>query len=364
MNLKLPEDWEELNEKEIIERLKIGEEPDLKTLQLLSSLNSNYQIKELVESIAYKKLPLEWQELGDGDPCYRNECIADKLREGNITDSFIFDILAKSSDDSIREAVALSTKTSMSILEVLSKEEENDNDYYKIQSSAKRTLKKKLIESRESNIKPKTIYMKSDPAGIIFFIELNENLIELLKKSISNKELDDKLVYLWSEENLKSNSHIGVFNYGKEGEKGNEGLIEIDKTKTVEIPLNKKNNALKDGFYYLSLSLTKGSIQFEFLPDDDKEYDPQKLTEVSLPLKIDKKFFKLHDNLFHHLQTEDGTSEFNVITGFKYNGQELIEYDKELIDRDYDTLKSIIEVNSGKSEIVYSWYNYDEKWFT
>ena len=98
--------------------------------------------------------------------------------------------------------------------------------------------------------------------------------------------------------------------------------------------------------------------------DDDKEYDPQKLTEVSLPLKIDKKFFKLHDNLFHHLQTEDGTSEFNVITGFKYNGQELIEYDKELIDRDYDTLKSIIEVNSGKSEIVYSWYNYDEKWFT
>ena len=64
----------------------------------------------------------------------------------------------------------------------------------------------------------------------------------------------------------------------------------------------------------------------------------------------------------HELYGSDISDPFNITIGFKYKGEELDEYDGELIDRGFDDLFVIVEYRDGEGNVLYSNYNGTETW--
>ena len=131
----------------------------------------------------------------------------------------------------------------------------------------------------------------------------------------------------------------GVFSYGEEGDDGNEGIIEYSDLpdSRIEIPSN-DDGTYKDGVFFSFMRLSKASIGFEFNTPDKLEYDSSELTEISVPVDLPSQFTEAHE-----LYGSDISDPFNITIGFKYKGEELDEYDGELIDRGFDDLFVIVE---------------------
>ena len=207
-------------------------------------------------------------------------------------------------------------------------------------------------KSFKKNVKVnKEIYMKTEPAGRVVFGKFDKKQEESFYKKYSNKE--DLVVDLQdlAYGGLSGKEYEGVFNYGENGDRGNEGIIVFDEDK-IKFP--KKNDKYEDGLYLAYLSLSKASIQFEFELKDKEEFDPEQFQEVSVPVRFPE--------MIEHERY--GNSEFNIIIDCIYKGESLQEFlDAELVDRGYDDLITVIEVKNGEMKKLYSSYNGEGKYF-
>ena len=198
----------------------------------------------------------------------------------------------------------------------------------------------------------KEIYIKTEPAGKVVFGKFDKSQEELFYKKYSTKEeiLEDLQNFVYG--GLPNfEEYEGVFNDGENGYRGNEGIIVFSDNK-IQIP--KKKNKYEDGVYLTLLSLSKGSIQFEFELKDKEEFDSEQFQEISVPVRLPK--------IIEHERY--GNSDFNIIIDCVYKGESLQEFlDAELVDRGYDDLITVLEVKNGEMKKLYSSYNGEGKYF-
>ncbi len=202
----------------------------------------------------------------------------------------------------------------------------------------------------ESSEATKRIYIKTEPGGRVMFGRLSDDEENLLKIALASKVLPEELSDLRYNGSGELREYEGVFNQGDAGDFGNEGTIVFDDDGPVEIPIDSKGNYI-DGSYFVFMSLSKVSIEFEFTPNDG-EFDVDNFEEVSVPVI-------LPECVTHELY---GHPDFNVVIDYRYDGQSLEEYNRELVDRGYDDQIVFVVVKSGVPKIVYKNYNGDESW--
>lgn len=198
----------------------------------------------------------------------------------------------------------------------------------------------------------KSIYIKTEPGGKVLFGRLSDEDAARLEGAVLSKEMTDDLMELRFNSSGEFRECEGVFNQGEEGDFGNEGSITFDQDGPIQLPKDQNGNLL-DGSYLVYLSLSKVSIEFEFAPSNGY-FDVDKFTEVSVPVI-------LPDFVRHELY---GHPDYNVVIDYRYDGESIEEYDRELVDRGYDDQTLFVVVKGGHPHIVYSNYNGEETWFS
>jgi len=344
MSHALPENWKDLTEDELISRLSDTETLDPLVAQLLSDSES-WDVKDLVEEIAYRQLPDEWKALPD------NEYIGDKLRENDITDTEVLDILAKSSDFYVREAVASNAATPQLTLEILGQSHDED-----IASVAKQTLGKlKILMSESLGLTRQSLELKSEPGGAIWFGRLEDSLVSLVEQSAKEKALSSVLEWLWNSGEIEHVS--GVFNHGCTGEDGLLGKIAI----ASHVGIQDSSSELEDGHYYLYSTLSKVSTGLDLVLEENEPFQPAMLEEVSIRVLLPAIFFLMHQTYADDL-TNGSFSEFNVVTGFRYKGNPVDSYNGKLYDRGYDAHLVIVRIENGSAHMIFSSDGETEEW--
>ena len=193
------------------------------------------------------------------------------------------------------------------------------------------------------------IYIKTEPGGRIAFGKLDDNQIKSLKESHKNKNLNEDIEQL-RHDSLDAEVD-GVFNFGKNGDYGNEGIITYSDNPTRLGPENSSSEVYSDGTYVVVMRLSKCSIEFEFSLDD--EFKKEKFEEVSVPIKLP---IEIVHGLYGHLDS-------NIISHFKYNGEHVDEYEGEVDDNGYDDQFTFFEIKNGKTKVIYSNFNNEESWY-
>ena len=207
-------------------------------------------------------------------------------------------------------------------------------------------------DDSSSNDLAHRVYIKTEPGGRICFGRIDADLIPKLLESLEKKEMDEEVLDLRLNSSGDFREVEGVINSGDEGDSGNEGLIVIHPDGPISVPVMPGSDDMEDGVYMAYLSLSKVSIEFEFTPNDGEDFDPDRFSEISVPIQ-------LPDFIEHSLY---GKSEFNVVTGYRYNDELIEEYEGDLTDRGYDDQTIIFMVRSGEVRQLYRNYNGDEEW--
>ena len=205
-----------------------------------------------------------------------------------------------------------------------------------------------MKSSKNKKTKPHRIYIKTEPGGHIAFGKLDDNQIKSLKVSLQQKKLNEDLEEL-RYDSLDAEME-GVFNTGKNGDFGNEGIITYSDYPTRLGPEDNKNKGYADGVYLVVMNLTKCSIEFEFILKEG--FEKKKFEEVSVPIKLPK---EITHCLYGHL-------EANIISDFKYDGVEIDEYEGEVEARGYERQFTFFEIKNGKTIVIYSNFNGEESW--
>ena len=356
--IKMPSDWVIMSDQERISALKSSDvAPEI--IKILAN-SPNYEIRlaiaqseatpksilddlsndsdsDVKEAIRQLEIPREWRQL-------ETEELVERFEKG-LANEMVLEFFSKCSDWQVRQAVAQNVSTPEGILRILREDDDDD-----VKESANKSLRVLNPHSDEFGKRKKNIYIKTEPGGHVLFGELDSSEIQLLSESIKSMKLNEQL------EEIPYNSYgslseaDGVVNCGDEGEFGNEGTIIFSEYVSRLGPIdNEKGANYKDGVYAVIMKLSKCSIEFEFSLDD--EFDVDKFEEVSVPVRLPLE-------IKHQLY---GNPDFNIITGFKYDGVEIQE-EYEVIDRGYDTQFTIFAIKDGKTNIVYSNYNGDEEW--
>lgn len=174
--------------------------------------------------------------------------------------------------------------------------------------------------------------------------------MQQLLTSIASGELVSEL------EELRDNSYgllnecDGVVNSGEEGDSGNEGTIAFSADQPALGPSLKDDGSFEDGVSIVWMRLSKCSIEFEF--NASGGFDQDEFEEISVPVK-------LPGEIVHGLY---GHPDFNVITGFRFRGEPVEEYEGEVEDRGYDDQLTFFAVRDGETTVLYSNYNGEEEW--
>lgn len=195
-----------------------------------------------------------------------------------------------------------------------------------------------------------SIYIKTEPGGRIAFGALDLDQIQQLQESIASGGLGSEL------EDLRYNSYgslnecDGVVNSGDEGDSGNEGTIVFSTDQPALGPSLIDDGSFEDGVYIVWMRLSKCSIEFEFSARGG--FDKDELEEVSVPVK-------LPEEIVHGLY---GHPNFNIITGFRFRGEPVDEYEGEVEDRGYDDQLMFFAIKAGEVTVLYSNYNGEEEW--
>ena len=386
----LPHQWRKLGEYETIKKLKEENNIDLPIIKIFANSNNPnlraaiailpYTPTEILgelchdddpyvkDAIAFRELPDEWRKLDAYE-------ISKKLKEENNIDLPIIKIFANSYNHNLRAAIAIRPSTDADTLEKLRNDDypfirqfvaennstaekilnelrqDDDEDVRKAANKSLRKLYPDFDEYGEEFVEEiKTIYMKTEPGGHVLFGQIESDEIKLLSESLKLKELNEEL------EEIPDNSYgslmeaDGVVNNGDEGDFGNEGTIVFSEYISRLGPEDNENGGgFKDGIYAVIMKLSKCSIEFDFSPKG--AFDADKFEEICVPVI-------LPDEIAHGLY---GHPEFNIITGFKYDGEEIDE-EYEVVDRGYDQQFTFFAIKGGKTTIIYSNYNGDEEW--
>ena len=196
-----------------------------------------------------------------------------------------------------------------------------------------------------------SIYIKTEPGGRISFGSLDRDQLSQLSEAIANQELSSEL------EDLRDNSYgtlnecDGVVNSGDEGDFGNEGSIVFSSDQPAIGPqIDDERGCFKDGVYVVLMRLSKCSIEFEFIAKGG--FDSDEFEEVSVPVRLPA---EIVHNLYGH-------PDFNIITGFRFRGEAIDEYEGEVEDRGYDDQYTFFAIRGGKTLVLYSNYNGEEEW--
>lgn len=195
-----------------------------------------------------------------------------------------------------------------------------------------------------------SIYIKTEPGGRIAFGALDLDQIQQLQESIASGGLGSEL------EDLRYNSYgslnecDGVVNSGDEGDSGNEGTIVFSTDQPALGPSLIDDGSFEDGVYIVWMRLSKCSIEFEFSARGG--FDKDELEEISVPVK-------LPEEIVHGLY---GHPNFNIITGFRFRGETVDEYEGEVEDRGYEDQLMFLAIKAGEVTVLYSNYNGEEEW--
>ena len=173
-----------------------------------------------------------------------------------------------------------------------------------------------------------------------------------LQQSIATQELNADL-----EEEMRNNSYgamnecDGVVNSGDEGDSGNEGTIVFSEDQPHLGPsLKDDGETFEDGVYAVLMRLSKCSIEFEFTAKGG--FDEDEFEEISVPVRLPQE-------IVHGLY---GHPDFNIISGFRFRGEPVEEYEGEVEDRGYDDQLTFFVVKDGETTVLYSNYNGEEEW--
>ena len=355
----LPDQWKEKDEEERIQSL-IDNAPqevleilsqsgrwDIRRAVALNSATSEAVLEklkadpdgEVLFAIVERTLPEAWR-LADVD--HKVEML-----KGNDVPLEVLTVFSSSPNWAIREAVAKNKNSSESILNTLSEDDDLD-----VQNAAQRALRKHSGGDDSSEAEYHRVYMKTEPAGRVAFGRLDDNLIQLLRTSLEDRELAEELMEIRSDAySLGFSEAEGVINSGSNGDEGNEGRIKISEHVSRLGPDYDTNTGeYVDGVFGIYMSLTKGSVEFEFLADDG--FDEDEFSEVSVEVNVP-------NAIQHQLY---GNPDFNIITSFEFRGNPIDEYDGEIADRGYEDQIIFFSIKNDNVEIIYSNFNGEETW--
>lgn len=202
----------------------------------------------------------------------------------------------------------------------------------------------------DSDDESHSIYIKTEPGGRIAFGALDLGQMQQLLESIASGELVSELEELRDNSYGSLNECDGVVNSGDEGDSGNEGTIVFSADQPALGPSLKDDGSFEDGVYIVWMRLSKCSIEFEF--NASGGFDRGEFEEISVPVK-------LPGEIIHRLY---GHPDFNIITGFRFRGEPIEEYEGEVEDRGYDDQLTFFAVKDGETTVLYSNYNGEEEW--
>ena len=360
----LPDTWKVRDDEERIKALKDNVVPE-DVLSILSQ-SGNWQVRRAVafspsasasilerlsrdsdrsvqSAVRERNLPADWRHL-DGEEK------VEKLNKSSATQD-VLEILAKSGNWEVRQAVAANEGTSEELL----KELLNDDDPDVIRA-AKKSLRRigggnSIADAEElDEDEEHSIYIKTEPGGSIRFGVLDSDQIEMLHGCIDAQELTEELREIGDNSSGQLNECDGVVNSGDEGDFGNEGNIVYSSDQRALGPDLNDDDSFKDGVYVVLMRLSKCSVSFEFMASGG--FDEDEFEEVSVPVR-------LPEEIVHGLY---GHPDFNIITGFRFRGEPIEEYEGEVDDRGYDDQLTFFVIQEGVTTILYSNYNGEEEW--
>jgi len=363
---ELPDQWKSLDDDDRVAALREPGVPE--AVLMILARSGNWQIREAVglspaapdailelllndedsdvqSAVLQRNLPEEWKGLDEDQT-------VERLNESTV-DASILEILAKSGRWSVRQAVAQNSATSDTVLRELL--EDSDED---VQNAARKSLKKASSDSSitddnddDGENEEHSIYIKTEPGGRIAFGALDADLIRKLQESIISKELSSELDELRYNSYGSLNECEGVVNSGSEGDSGNEGTIAFCADQPQLGPkLKEDDESFEDGIYVVLMRLSKCSIQFEFTAKGG--FDEDEFEEISVPVRLPQA-------IVHGLY---GHPDFNVITGFRFRGEAVDEYEGEVVDRGYDDQLTFFAIKDGETIVLHSNYNGEEHW--
>ena len=355
----LPESWKMLDEGEMIAALK-GDEVSDSVISILSKSHSwrirqavalsartsqeildellNDSDEDVQSAVRERALPDEWKQLDEDEK-------VEKLNQQQAP-AQVLEILSRSGQWLVRQAVAQNPGSSEEILKILI-ENDSDDDVVK---AAKKSLKKFRGSGEQDEDEEKTIYIKTEPGGHVLFGQLSEEQIDELRICIDNQELSEELSEIGDNSYGQLAECDGVVNSGDEGDCGNEGTITYSTDQSVLGPEVDEDGTYEDGIYVVVMKLSKCSIEFEF--NAEGGFDEDEFEEISVPVRIPE---EIEHGLYGH-------PDFNIITGFRFRGEDVEEYEGEVEDRGYDTQLTFFAIKDGETHILYSNYNGEEDW--
>jgi len=298
---------------------------------------------DVQSAVRERNLPEDWKQLDSDEK-------VEKLNESSAAQD-VLKILSKSGNWEIRRAVAANAAASEELLKELIKDEDDD-----VKRAAKKSLRRMGAGSSTADTQvgeddeEHSIYIKTEPGGSIRFGTLNADQIEALQNCIEAQELTDDLREIGDNSSGELNECEGVVNSGDEGDFGNEGTIVYSADQPALGPDYNDDDSFKDGVYVVMMRLSKCSISFEFMASGG--FDEDEFEEVSVPVR-------LPEEIVHGLY---GHPEFNIITGFRFRGEPVEEYDGEVEDRGYDDQLTFFAIKGGEVTVLYSNFNGEEEW--
>ncbi len=217
-----------------------------------------------------------------------------------------------------------------------------------------------LSNKEEQKIEKINITLRSEPAGKIMLGELTEEQTIILNDCKSKRDGESvKDLLRLKKESLWLKETEGIFSVGEQGEKGLEGIIELEEGR-IEIPLsqnNEDNFEYKNGIYFLNVSLSAITWNLSFDSPDGIAYNQNEFIEVSLPVDLPECFAE-----GHILYSDKISGRFNVIKGFKYKGEALKNFEDYQLDGGYYDLLIIVSYKDDETTVLYSNYMGDEYW--
>lgn len=193
----------------------------------------------------------------------------------------------------------------------------------------------------------KDIYIKTEPGGKVCFGKMSDHDVELFNKSKINQTLSKDILYKVKRGLAPYKLIEGVINTGANGDHGNEGLIEIAQDNFV-LP-----NSCTPGIYVAYFALSKVSIEFQIKNKSQEQYDSRKLVEESVIIDL--------PSCVRHGTYND--LNFNLVIGYKYDGKQIRNANKGMVDRGYEESISIFSFCNNEVVPLYEMVDTKEVFF-
>lgn len=198
----------------------------------------------------------------------------------------------------------------------------------------------------------KSVYIKTEPGGKVGFGKLSAYELELFEKSCHNKTLSNDILYKVRNGLAPYKLVQGVINSGKSGDPGNEGIIE-EVHESFSVPKDESGNYEK-GVYLAYLALSKVSVEFQITNKSNDDYDPAKLVEVSVLVDL--------PSCVRHGRYSD--LKFNIVTAYTYNGKNIKNANRSMVNRGFEESISIFRVNENVIVPLYEMVDGEEVFFS